>query len=89
MRSSVQAGPPSAASALSRIRACISFLAAALPAAIRLVEFLAFLGGQGDLVLLHGFLPKRRPLQENRRDPVPQVKSDGLLERFTHGSHTE
>jgi len=34
MRSSGQPGPPSAASALSRMRAWVSFWAAALPAAI-------------------------------------------------------
>ncbi len=36
MRWSGQAGPPSAASALSRIRTCISFWAAALPAVMRI-----------------------------------------------------
>ena len=35
MRASVQAGPPGPASALSRMRAWVSFLAAALPAAIK------------------------------------------------------
>ena len=53
IRSSGQAGPPSAASALSRMRAWASFWAAALPAAIRSCEGLAFLGGQRDDVLLH------------------------------------
>ena len=57
IRSSVQAGPPGAASALSRMRAWASFWAAALPAAIRSRQVLAFVGGQRDLVLLHGLPP--------------------------------
>jgi hypothetical protein len=50
MGSSDQAGPPSAASALSRMRAWVSCFAAALSVVTRSCSGFAFLGGQSRTV---------------------------------------
>ena len=55
-------------------------LGSGLASGDQVVQLLAFAIGQGnDVHLLHGFLPKWRPLQENRCSCIPQLKSGRLL----------
>src|SRR3954452_4680560 len=75
IRASGQAGPPSAASALSRTRAWASFLAAALLAAIISCRWQRSSSVRVTLYFFIGPLLKRLHLQEYRTGHDLQVKS--------------
>jgi hypothetical protein len=73
IRSSVQAGPPGAASALSRMRAWASFWAAALPAAIRSRSCRRSSAVRVTLYFFTGFSRWRVPIRSTDSDQVRKL----------------